>query len=69
MQLGPHLCETEFTLPKDVLCKIWLKLVRRRSRQCISTMFYYPPLTKGGALHLNKLESSSLRKVSCHGQT
>ena len=59
-----HLNKLESPLPKDALCQVWLKLVkwfwRRRFLNFVnvfSLFRYYLPLEKGGALHLNKLES------------
>ena len=52
-------------LPKDALCQVWLKLAqwfwRRRFFLNFVNVFLlfrnYLPLEKGGALHLNTLES------------
>ena len=69
-----HLNKLESHTPKDALCQVWLKLAqwfwRRRFfefRQCILTisLFIYHPLQKGGALHLNKLESHTPKDALC----
>ena len=69
--MGP-LYKLEFPSPKDVLCQVWLKLGhcswRRRYFNFVNVFLlfcYYLPLEKGGALHLNKLESPSLRDTLC----
>ena len=64
-----HLNKLESPLPKDNLCQVWLKLAWwfwRRSFFLTSSMYFslfcnYPPLEKGGALHLNKIESPSCK--------
>ena len=59
-----HLNKLESPSPKDALCQVWLKLNQwfwRRSFFNFVNVFSlfrnYLPLEKGGALHLNKLES------------
>ena len=59
-----HLNKLDFPLPKDVLCQVWLKLARwfwrRRFLNLVnvfSLFLNYLPFEKGGALHLNKLDS------------
>ena len=61
-----HFNKLESLIPKNALCQVWLKLDqwfwRRRFLNFIivfSLFRYYLPLEKGGALHLNKLESPS----------
>ena len=58
--------------PKDALCQVWLKLalwfLRRRVLKFInvfSLFRYYLPLENGGALYLNKLESSLPKDALC----
>ena len=67
-----HLNKYESPLPKDALCQVWLKLgqwfFRRRFLKFVNvfSLFpYYLPLEKGGALHLNKLESPSPKDTLC----
>ena len=67
-----HLNKLESPSPKDALCQVWLKMAqwfwRRRFFNFInvfSLFHYYLPLEKGGALHLNKLESPSSRDTLC----
>ena len=67
-----HLNKLEFPLPKDALCQVWLKLAKwfRRRRffnfvNVFSLLLNYLPLEKGGALHLNKLESPSPKDALC----
>ena len=62
----------ESPLPKDALCQVWLKLAqwfwRRRFLNFVnafSLIRNYLPLEKGGALHLNKLESPSPKDALC----
>ena len=59
-----HLNKLESSSPKDALCQVWLKLAqwfwRRRFLNFLNVFSLfrnYLPLEKGGALHLNKLES------------
>ena len=59
-----NLNKLESPSPKNALCQFWLKLAqwfwRRRFLNFVnvfSLFGYYLPLEKGGALHLNKLES------------
>ena len=61
-----HLNTLESLLLKNALCQVWLKLAQwiwsRRFLKFVnvfSLIHYYLPLKIGGALHLNKLESSS----------
>ena len=56
---------------KDALCQVWLKLAqwfwRRRFLNFVNVFSLfrnYLPLKKGGALHLNKLESPSPKDAS-----
>ena len=67
-----HLNELEFPSHKDVLCQVWLKLVqwfwRRRFFNFVnvfSLLRNYLPFEKGGALHLNKLESPLPKDALC----
>ena len=57
---------------KNALCWVWLKLARWFWRWRFFNIIdrfllyrYYLPLEKGGALHLNKLESSSPKDALC----
>ena len=57
---------------KDALCQVWLKLAqwfwRRRFLNILNInllFLYYLHLEKGRALHLNQLESHSLKDVLC----
>ena len=66
MGLALHLIKFESTLPKDVLCQVWLKMAKwfwRRTILNFVNVFWllrnYLPLEKGGALYWNKLESPS----------
>ena len=61
-----HFNKLESPSPKNALCQIWLKLAhwfwRRRFFNFVNVFSLFPnylPLKKGGALHLNKLESPS----------
>ena len=66
-----HLNKLEFPSPKDALCQVWFKLTQWFWRRFLnfvnvfSQFHYYLPLKKGGALHLNKLESSSPKDALC----
>ena len=66
-----HLNKLESPSPKDSLRQIWLKLAqvfwRRLSNffNVILVFRNYPPLQKGRALHLNKLESPSSKDALC----
>ena len=58
--------------PKDALCQVWLNLAQwfRRGRflyfvNVLSLFRNYLPLEKVGALHLNKVESPSLKDSLC----
>ena len=58
--------------PKDALCQVCLKLAqwfwRRRFLNFVNVFSLfrnYLPLEKGGALHLNKVESPSLKDALC----
>ena len=70
-----HLNKLEFPTPKDALCQVWLNcpavLERKIFKNFIngfSLFRNYLPLEKGGALHLNKLESPSPKNVLCQVQ-
>ena len=63
----PSVEQMESRLPEDTLCQVWLKLAqwfwRRRFLKFVNVFSLFRnnlPLVKGGALHLNKLESSLL---------
>ena len=67
-----HLNKQEFPSPKDALCQVWLKLAqwfwRRRFFNFVNVFSLfrnYLPLEKGGALHLNKLESPLPKDALC----
>ena len=67
-----HLTKLESPSPKDALCKVGLKLAqwfwRRRYSNFVDvfSLFHnYLPLEKGGALHLNKLETPSPKDALC----
>ena len=67
-----HLNKLESPSPKDALCQVWLKLAqwfwRRRIFNFVnvfSLLRNYLPLEKGGAHHLNKLESPSPKDALC----
>ena len=67
-----HLNKLESPSPKDALCQVWLKLAqwfwRRRFLNFVnifSLFRNYLPLEKGGAHHLNKLESPSPKDALC----
>ena len=67
-----HLNELEFPSPKDAWCKVWLKWAqwfwRRRFFNFVNVFSLfrnYLPLEKGGALHLNKLESPLPKDALC----
>ena len=67
-----HLNKLEFPSPKDALCQVWLKLAqwfwRKRFFNFVNVFSLfrnYLPLEKGGALHLNKLESPPPKDVLC----
>ena len=67
-----HLKKLEPPLPKDALCQVWLNLAQwfRRGRflyfvNVLSLFRNYLPLEKVGALHLNKVESPSLKDSLC----
>ena len=67
-----HLNKLESPSPKDDLCQAWLKLAqwfwRRRFLNFVNVFSLFRnclPLEKGGALHLNKLESPSPRDTLC----
>ena len=67
-----HLNKVESPSPKDALWQVWLKLVlwfwRRKFLNFVNEFLVYQnnlPLEKGGALHLNKLESPSPKDASC----
>ena len=69
-----HLNKLESPSPtaKDALCQVWLKLAqwfwRRRLLNFVNVFSLfrnYLPLEKGGALHLNKLESPSAKDALC----
>ena len=64
-----HLKKLESPSSKDALCQVWLTLIspavlENKIFYILSLYFCYfviIPLKKGGALHLNKLESLSLK--------
>ena len=67
-----HLNKIESPSPKDALCQVWLKMaqwfLRRRFLNFVNVFSLfrnYLPLEKGGALHLNKLESRSAKDALC----
>ena len=67
-----NLNKPESPSPKDALCQVWLKMSqwfwRRRFLNFVNvfSLFHnYLPLEKGVALHLNKLESPSLKDALC----
>ena len=62
----------ESTSTKDALCQVWFKWAqwfwRRRFLNFVnvfSLFRYHLPLEKGGAIHLNKLESPLPKKALC----
>jgi hypothetical protein len=61
--LALYLNNLEFPLPKDVLCRVWLKLACWFSRRILKmfSVFLlfcdYLPLEKGNPLHLNNRDS------------
>ena len=68
----PHSNKLESPSCKDALCQVWLKLAKRFLRRrflnfvhVFSLFPYYLPLEQGGAIHLNKLESSSPMDALC----
>ena len=70
-----HLNQLEISLPKDTLCQVWLNCPGVLERKIFKNFFNgfslfrnYLPLEKGGALHLNKLESPSPKNVLCQVQ-
>ena len=67
-----HLNKLKPPSPKDALCQVWLKLAQwfwRRGFLNFVNVFSlfrnYLPMEKGGALHLNKLESPSPKDALC----
>ena len=66
-----HLNKLESPSPNDALCQVWLELAQWFWRRffnfvnVFSLFCYYLPLEKGGALHLNKLESPSPKDALC----
>ena len=67
-----RLNKLEFPSPKDDLCQDWLKLAQWSGKEIFFTFVNvftqfsnYLPLEKGGALHLNKLESPSPKDTLC----
>ena len=70
-----HLNKFESPSPKEATCmnQVWLTLVQsflRRRFFLISSMYFllfrnYLPLEKGGAFHLNKLDSPSPKDALC----
>ena len=67
-----HFNKLESPSPKDALCQVWLKLVqwflRRKFSNFVNEFLQfrnYLPLEKGGALHLNNLESLSPKNALC----
>ena len=62
----------EFPSPKDVLCQVWLNWLSGSGEEdflifvnVFSLFRNYLPLEKGGALHLNKLESLLPKDTLC----
>ena len=67
-----HLNKLKSPSPKDALCEVWLKLDqwfwKRKFFNFVNVFSLfrnYLPLEKGGALHLNKLESPSPKDALC----
>ena len=66
-----HFKKLESPSPKDALCQVWLKLAQWFWRRFLNfvnvfSLFHnYLPLEKGGALHLNTLESPSAKDALC----
>ena len=67
-----HLNKRESPSPKDALSQVWLKLAqwfwRRRFLNFVNVFSLFPnylPFEKGGALHLNKLESPLPKDALC----
>ena len=67
-----HLNKRKCPPPKDALRQVWLKLAQwfwRRFFNFVNVYFQYfiiiSPCKKGGALHLNKLESPLPKNVLC----
>ena len=67
-----HLKKHESLSPNDALCQVWLKFAKRFWRRrslnlanVFSLFRSYLPLEKGGAFHLNKLESPSPKDALC----
>ena len=66
-----HLNKLESPSTKDALCQVMLKLAHWFGRRFLnfvnvfSVFRNYLPLDKGGALHLNKLESISPKDALC----
>jgi hypothetical protein len=69
--LAFYLNKLEFLSPKDNVYQVWLNLAcwfSRRFLKIFSVFLlfcYYLPLEKGNPLHLNKLESPSLKDDLC----
>ena len=69
---GSSLDKIESHSPKDTLCQVWLKLAQWfwRGRffnfvKVFSLIRNYLPLERGRTLHLNKIESASLKDALC----
>ena len=66
-----YLKKLESPSPKDALCQIWLKLAQWFWRRFLNFVNVFSPfrnylaLEKGGAQHLNKLESPSSKDALC----
>ena len=66
-----YLNKIEFPSPKYALCQVWSKLVQWFWRRffnfvnVFSPFRNYLPLEKSGALHLNKIESTSAKNALC----
>ena len=67
-----HLNKIEYHSPKDALCQVCFKLAQWFWRRgffnfvnVFSAFRNYLPLEKGGALHLNKVESPSPKDALC----
>ena len=67
-----HLNKLKSPSPKDALCQVWLKLAKwfwiRRFFNFVNVFSLFRnflPFEKGGALHLNKLESPSPKDALC----